>query len=209
VIGSLVVKNVRGAASPPDKSTFGGELDGLAAGIVSELRARFAAGGKDALKGDPVIAAYDGYYRQFRKTYHVALQLESVIWKGRGIESRNPIVKVMFMAELKNMLLTAVHDLAHVVFPVGAGLATGSEEYIAMGGEARVLKEGDMMIRDAQGILSSIVYGPDQRTAVTAGTTDLLFCVYAPPGVGEDRVRAHIEDIRRFIAVAAPESLSA
>jgi len=201
VIGSLVVKNVRAPGSPP-------ELDRLAAGIVSELRGRFAAGGKDALKADPVIAAYDGYYRQFRKTYHVALQLESIIWKGRGIESRNPIVKVMFMAELKNMLLTAVHDLAHVVFPVGAGLGTGSEEYVAMGGETRAVKEGDMMISDAQGILSSIVYGPDQRTAVSAGTSDLLFCVYAPPGVGEDRVGSHLEDIRRFIAIAAPESLS-
>lgn len=171
---------------------------------MSGLRGRFAAGGKDALKADPVIAAYDGYYRQFRKTYHVALQLESVIWKGRGIESRNPIVKVMFMAELKNMLLTAVHDLSRVVFPVGAGLGTGSEEYVAMGGEARVIKEGDMMIQDAQGVLSSIVYGPDQRTAVTAGTSDLLFCVYAPPGIGAERVSSHLEDIRRFIAAAAP-----
>jgi len=38
------------------------------------------------------MSAYEGYYRNFRKTYHVALQLESVIWKG-GIPSVGAIVK--------------------------------------------------------------------------------------------------------------------
>ncbi len=197
VIGALVIRGARNPAS-------GAELERIRDGIESDLRARWSAGGREAMKADPVIAAYDGYYRQFRKTYHVALQLESVIWKGRHIESRSPLVTVMFMAELKNMLLTAVHDLARVAMPAAAGLASGTEEYEAMGGEKRILKEGDMFIADSQGVISSIVYGPDQRTAVTAGTEDLLFCVYAPPGIGAERVRAHLEDLRRFVTVAAP-----
>ena len=44
------------------------------------------------------------------------------------------------------------------------------------------MKPGDMMICDARGIISSIVYGPDQRTRITPKTTRVLFTVYARPG---------------------------
>jgi DNA/RNA-binding domain of Phe-tRNA-synthetase-like protein len=75
-----------------------------------------------------------------------------------------------------------------------------------MGGEERQPKQGDMMISDARGVISSIVYGPDARTAIGPETKDLLFTIYAPEGIGIDRVRAHLEDIRRFVAVVAPEA---
>jgi DNA/RNA-binding domain of Phe-tRNA-synthetase-like protein len=112
------------------------------------------------------------------------------------------------MAELKNGLLTAGHDLARVVPPVRIAVATGAESYVSMGGEERVPKQGDMMIADTTGIISSIIYGPDNRTAIGPDTKDLLFTVYAPAGIAIERVRSHLEDIQRFVAVAAPEAIT-
>jgi DNA/RNA-binding domain of Phe-tRNA-synthetase-like protein len=114
----------------------------------------------------------------------------------------------MSMAELKNGLLTAGHDLARVALPIRIEVGTGAESYVSMGGEERVPKQGDMMISDAKGILSSIVYGPDNRTAIGPDTKDLLFTVYAPAGIGTERVRSHLEDIRRFVAVVAPKAIT-
>jgi DNA/RNA-binding domain of Phe-tRNA-synthetase-like protein len=85
-------------------------------------------------------------------------------------------------------------------------VATGSETYAGMGGQERVPKQGDMMIADARGIISSIIYGPDNRTAIGLDTKDLLFTVYAPAGIGTERVRSHLEDIQRFVQVVAPEA---
>ena len=77
-----------------------------------------------------------------------------------------------------------------------------------MGGAERVLKEGDMRISDARGIISSIIYGPDDRTAIGPETTDLLFTVYAPAGIGTERVGSHLEDIRRYVTVVAPQAVT-
>ena len=201
VIGILVM---RGARNPP----MHGELEKLREKIELDLRARFFAGGKEALRTEPVVAAYRSYYKLFRKTYHVELQLESVIWKDRRIPSRGALVQAMSMAELKNGLLTAGHDLARVALPIRIDVGTGAESYISMGGEERVPRQGDMRISDAMGIISSIIYGPDNRTAIGPETKDLLFTVYAPGGIGIERVRSHLEDLRRFVEVVAPEAVT-
>jgi DNA/RNA-binding domain of Phe-tRNA-synthetase-like protein len=199
VIGVLVM---RGARNP---AAFDG-LDRIREEIESDLRVRFSAGGREALKTDHVMTVYEAYYRRFKKTYHVALQRESVILKGRSIPSVSPLVQAMFMAELKNGLLTAGHDLAKVVPPLRVIAADGQECFTNLGGEERMLKEGDMAIRDANGVISCIVYGPDRGTPISADTRDLLFTVYAPSGIGAQRVRSHLEDIQGYVKVVAPEA---
>jgi DNA/RNA-binding domain of Phe-tRNA-synthetase-like protein len=185
-----------------------GELEKLRETVEQDLRARFFAGGKEALRTEPVMAAYRSYYKGFRKTYHVELQIESVVWKDRRIPSLSALVQAMSMAELKNGLLTAGHDLARVVLPIRIAVATGAESYVSLGGEERAPKQGDMMIADTTGIISSIIYGPDNRTAIGPDTKDLLFTVYAPAGIAIKRVRSHLEDIQRFVAIAAPEAIT-
>jgi len=41
-----------------------------------------------------------------------------------------------------------------------------------------------MFIADGQGVISSIVYGPDRRTRITLATRNAVFTVYAPAGIG-------------------------
>jgi DNA/RNA-binding domain of Phe-tRNA-synthetase-like protein len=200
-VGVLVMR----AAHNPAQSW---ELDKLGDTLVAGLRERFAAGGKPVLRSHPVIAAYESYYKTFRKTYHVTLQLESVIWKGRGIPSVSAMVKAMFMAELSNMLLTAGHDLAKVGLPLRLDVGSETETYVPLGGDQRAVKEGDMRISDAAGVISSVIGGPDQRTSISADTKDLLFTVYAPPGIGEALVRSHLEDVERFVRAFAPEAVT-
>jgi len=201
IIGILVM---RGVENPPRHAG----LDSLGKDIESQLRAKFLAGGREALKAHPVLAAYESYYRRFRKTYHVALQLESVVWKNRGIPSVSSMVKAMFMAELSNMLLTAGHDLAKTEPPLRLDVGRGTETYTALGGEQKAVKESDMMISDAAGVISSIIGGPDQRTSISADTRSLLFTVYAPPGIGAPLVRSHLEDLRGYVGMVSPEAVA-
>ena len=130
----------------------------------------------------PVLQAYNNYYRQFKKSYHVQLQLESIVWKGKSIPSVSALVEAMFMAEMKNMLLTAGHDLDIVQLPLTLDVSMGTESYTLMRGEEQVLKPGDMMISDQVGIISDVIYGPDRRTQITADTRNVVFTVYAPAG---------------------------
>jgi DNA/RNA-binding domain of Phe-tRNA-synthetase-like protein len=63
-----------------------------------------------------------------------------------------------------------------------------------------------MMIRDQSGVISSIIYGPDQRTQITANTQNVVYTVYAPAGIDRQAVEYHLQDIRDFILIVAPQA---
>ena len=197
--GILVMRDV---INPPQHS----ELDKRKTELEADLRSRFSGQDRAAMSSHPVLQAYNNYYRQFKKSYHVQLQLESIVWKGKSIPSVSALVEAMFMAEMKNMLLTAGHDLDIVQLPLTLDVSMGTESYIMMRGEKQVLKPGDMMISDQVGIISDIIYGPDRRTQITADTRNVIFTVYAPEGIDEQAVAGHLQDIRDFILIFAPQA---
>ena len=104
-------------------------------GLEEELRSRFAGADRTTLRDLGPIRAYNEHYRKHRKTYHVQLQLESVALKGRPLPRVAALVEAMFMAAVKNMLLTAGHDLDAVQGPITLDVSTGDERYTLMNGQ--------------------------------------------------------------------------
>lgn len=171
-----------------------------------ELRERYAGHDRARLLEVPALKAYSSYYKRFDKTYHVQLQLESILFKSKPIPTTTALVDSMFMAELSNLLLTAGHDLDGVHLPLKLDVARGSESYTLLRGTLQAPKADDMMISDVDGIISSIVYGPDQRTQIRAETRSALFTVYAPAGIDQGAIERHLEDIRRNVHLFAPDA---
>lgn len=172
--------------------------------VEHELRSHVDSPGAGGPSDDPTVQAYTEYYRLRHQTYHVKAQWESVALKGKPIPTRAALVEAMFMAELRNRLLTAGHDRSTVKLPIQVSDTTSADSYEAINGKQRTLAEGDMMMRDGARIISSILYGPDRRTEITPDTTEVLFAVYAVPGIGEATVQAHLEDIRANVLLVAP-----
>jgi DNA/RNA-binding domain of Phe-tRNA-synthetase-like protein len=182
------------------------ELERRKAELEEGLRAQFAGQDRSALSMQPVLQAYNSYYKKFKKSYHVQLQLESIAWKGKSIPSVSALVESMFMAEVKNMLLTAGHDLDTVELPLTLDVSRGTETYTLLRGDEQILKPDDMFISDQKGVVSSIIYGPDQRTQITQSTRNVVFTVYAPAGIDEPAVNKHLEDIRDYVLMIAPQA---
>jgi len=193
---------VRGASNPAAHS----ELEQRKQALEATLRDRFGGLSRAEIEALPTVQAYNAYYKPFKKTYHVQLQLESIAFKGKSIPSVAALVEAMFMAEIKNQLLTAGHDLERLQLPVTLDVAQGTEQYTLMRGQEQVLKAGDMFMADELGILSSILYGPDLRSQITAETRNALFTVYAPPGIEPQAVQAHLEDLRDNVLLIAPQA---
>src|SRR5512138_3225495 len=152
-------------------------LESQKVALEEQLRAQFAGQDRAAIASHPVLHAYAEYYRQFKKTYHVQLQLESIVLKGKSIPSVAALVEAMFMAEMQDLLLTAGHDLDALHLPLRLDVAAGNKEYTLLRGEQQILKPGDMMINDQEGVISSILYGPDRRTQITSATSNVVFTV--------------------------------
>ncbi|MCJ7772552.1 MAG: hypothetical protein MUP22_05400 [Desulfobacterales bacterium] len=158
----------------------------------------------EVLKNDATLQAYIKYYKEFKKSYHVLAQVESVLFKGKPIPFQNPLVAAMFAAEIKNMLLTAGHDLNKIQPPLTIGVSAGTEAYISISGKEIIPKSSDMMIRDSAEPISTVIYGPDRRTCITPETDAALFTVYAPAGISQEDTRGHLMDLLRFIELFSP-----
>ena len=197
--GALVLRGAANHVACP-------ALDQARVELEAELRRKYGGMDRAALKQLPAIAVYDGYYGHFGKSYHVLLQLESVVFKGKPAGRGSALVLAMFLAELKNQLLTAGHDLAVVQLPVRVEVATGQESYSLLNGQTATLKADDMFMLDGEGVISSVLYGPDGRTQIGPGTRDVLYVVYAPRGIEPDAVRRHLEDLAGLVRLAAPEA---
>jgi DNA/RNA-binding domain of Phe-tRNA-synthetase-like protein len=197
--GILVMRDVTNPERHP-------ELDRLKAETEADLRSRYKDMTREELRRLPVLQAYEAYYSGFKKTYHVLLQVESVALKGKGLPNVAALVEAMFIAELKNMLLTAGHDLASIQGDIHLDVAQGSERYITLSGQEQTLKPGDMFMADEQGVISSIIYGPNRRTRLTSDTRQALFAVYAPPGIDPASVQKHLEDLRDNVRLVTPET---
>ncbi len=103
--------------------------------LAADLREKYAGMDRASLRNLHVLKAYAEYYRRFNKTYHVQLQLESVVLKGKSFPQISPLVDAMFMAELDSLLLTAGHDLASIRGPVRLDTAAGQETYTRLQGK--------------------------------------------------------------------------
>ncbi len=198
--GVLVMRNVSNPAHHP-------ELEKRKTELEEQLRAQFAGQDRAAIASHPVLKIYAEYYRRFKKTYHVQLQLESIVLKGKSIPSVASLVECMFMAEVKNMLLTAGHDLDKLGLPLTLDVTQGTERYTVMRGEEQTVKVGDMTISDQAGIISNIIYGPDQRTQISESTRNVVFTVYAPAGIEVQLITQHLEDMREYVRLVSPETI--
>jgi DNA/RNA-binding domain of Phe-tRNA-synthetase-like protein len=176
--------------------------------LERELRARFDSGDKQAINALPIVQAYRAYYRRFKQSYHVQGQLESIVFRGKDIPNVSALVEAMFMAELKNLLLTAGHDLDTLQLPIVLDASNGEESYTRLQGDEQALKVGEMFMRDQAGVISSILLGPDKRTRITGQTRNVLFAVYAPASIERGTVEQHLEDIRQNVLLISPEANS-
>jgi len=199
VVGVLAVQGVVNPASHPGLDRVKDELE-------MDLRARYGDLERPALREVGVLPAYAAYYKRFGQRYHVAMQLESVAQKGKSLPRVAALVEAMFVAELRNQILTAGHDLDALVSPVRIDTGTGAdgERYLAPNDNETAVKPGDMYVADARGVLSAIVTGPAAYARIGPETTAALFVAYAPPGVARELVEGHLTEIEATIHLVSP-----
>ena len=63
-----------------------------------------------------------------------------------------------------------------------------------------------MKISDAAGIISNILYGPDQRTQITPATRNVIYTTYAPAGIDEQAITEHLQDIQEYVRLFTPHA---
>jgi DNA/RNA-binding domain of Phe-tRNA-synthetase-like protein len=197
LIGILEVAQVDNTVACP-------ELDQRKRVVEVALRQRYKGFERADFVATSVLCEYVRYYKLFEKTYHVQLQLESIVLKGKPLPNVSPLVDANFVSELETLVLTAAHDVANLRQPVCIDVSRTGDSIVQMNGAVKSMRAGDIVIRDAEGISCSIIYGQDNRSAISAHTTHALYVACAPPGVSEPAVQAQLEGVLNYIRTFAP-----
>ncbi|HET8679796.1 MAG TPA: hypothetical protein VFM39_06720 [bacterium] len=170
--------------------------------VEARLRERF---GVEGIDGDPVARAYAEHFRRHGTRYPVVHQAKAVL-QGRSIESPSALVEVMFTAELDSLVLTSGHDLESLSGPLRVDVALDGDVYTKLSLKEQTTRRGDMVVRDAEGIIASVLYGPDHRTRVREETTAALFGAWCPLGITAAAVEAHLDTVAVLVRREWPDA---
>jgi DNA/RNA-binding domain of Phe-tRNA-synthetase-like protein len=200
IIGLLQISNADNSGPAPI-------LEREKRAVEDRLRARYAGFSREDFLALPAMRAYHRYYRKFGYTYHVLLQLESIVHKGKSLPAVSPLVDSNFVSELETLILTAGHDVEKLEPPVMIDVAREGDLITQMNGTDKHVPVGDMLMRDKRAPACTILRGQDNRSPISANTSHVLFVAYAPAGVNEDQVTAQLGGIERYVRMFAPESV--
>jgi len=200
IIGLLELSAVENAHSSP-------ELDERKREVEAHLRERYLGFSRQDFLSLPVMLAYEQYYKRFNKTYHVQLQVESIVLKGKSLPNVSPLVDANFAAEVETFVLTAGHDAAKLQGAIVVDVSRKGDQMTQMNGVSRAIRAGDMIMRDTNGVSCSILYGQDNRSPISSATSRVLYVAYAPVDVPAEAVEAQLTKIEENIRLFSPQAM--
>ena len=197
--GIMVMHNVQNPKNHPILNAEKKELEEHIRKIYGHLN-------RAELKQTSPLMEYNAFYKQFKKTYHVQLQIESIAHKQKALPSVASLVEAMFMAELKNQLLTAGYDYDKLQGPLEVTFSTGENSFIGIGGKEKNPPSKDVVLSDNNNILGSILCGPDHQCRITEQTTNVLFAIYGVPNISQSDIHNHLDDIANYVRIISPDA---
>jgi len=200
IIGLLEISRV-------DNSRISTSLEERKRGTEARLREQYHDFTRKDFLALPVMAAYDRYYNRFDKTYHVLLQVESIVLKGKNLPAVSPLVDANFMAEVETLVLTAGHDVSKLQAPIIMDVSSDGDRMIQMNSSPKDIRAGDMIMKDAGGISCSIIYGQDNRSPISAETSHVLYVSYVPAGIPTENVETQLQKIEENIRLFSPAAV--
>ena len=197
IIGLLELSGIDNAQKCPP-------LNDRKRAIQAQLREKYGEFTRPELVALPVMSAYKQYYNRFKKTYHVQLQVESIAQKGRKLPNVSPLVDANFLAEMETFILTAGHDVEKLQQPITIDISREGDTITQMNGQQKPIRTGDMIMKDANGVSCSILYGQDNRSYISPETSRVLYVAYVPEGIPAEIAMTQLEKIEEYIRLFSP-----
>ena len=173
---------------------------------LQRLRERYADYDRRTVFGENV---YFRFFRKFKKTYPVMMQLESFLLKGRPFPIDNSVTAIPFLAEFETQSLSGTHDVDFVRGAVRLFAGTEKAPFPGMRGEEVHTYPGDFCARDDDGIIFSMIAGADARTCAKPGSRHVFYPVFGVAGQPAGEIAAVLDRLEGCVRVLAPEAETA
>lgn len=174
--------------------------------LEADIQSRYRDMTKKQMRQLQPFCHYHAYYKKFKKTYHVLHQCESIASGNRSLPNGPFPVQAMFMAEIKNQLLTAGYDRRTHDQTLTVRLADGLTGFEGLGKKKQLPPRDDIILSTGEFTLGSIICGPDNQHRITEESTELMFAIYGVPGITHRQMEMHFADIENFILSSAKKA---
>lgn len=143
-------------------------------------------------------------YEQFFKEWGYECPLPGHL--KRALDMGYPIVNLYIdthlIAEMYHGILMAIQDLDRFDGDWMLDLASEGESFQGVSGRTIYCKEGEIVLRDAKGIVCSLFQGPDFRTKIDPSSRDIVVYVFTAPGIDplwvSDGIQLALDILGRF-----------
>lgn len=141
----------------------------------------------EGLRADPdrvrsVTFRYRDLFARFGATNPLERQIETAL--RDGLKAKNPLVRTLVLTEVETGILMGIQDDETIVGDLRFAPANEGDSFAGMRSVV-VCRLGEPVLRDEEGIIASLIQGPDARTAITPHTRRLALLAFAPPEFAE------------------------
>jgi len=149
---------------------------------------------------------YFRYFRKFKKTYPIMMQVESFLLKGRPFPEGRYINAVAFLTELRTRGLMGTHDAEQVKGDILFYQETEKASFLSIhGGEAHSYP-GDITGKDDEGIIISMIAGADSRTCLSENSRHVLYLAFGTPGMTTAALDDYLDHAAGYAKTLAPSA---
>ncbi len=149
---------------------------------------------------------YFRYFRKFKKTSPVMMQVESFLLKGRPFPAARYNNAVAFLTELKTRCLLGSHDADMIEGDLVIYTETAKTPFPSIhGGEAHSYP-GDITCRDDISIVVSMIAGADDRTCLSDDSRHVLYFAFGTPGMETETLEGYLSQVETYVRVLAPDA---
>lgn len=147
---------------------------------------------------------YFRYFRKFKKTSPVMMQVESFLLKGRPFPEERYNNAVAFLTELKTRCLLGSHDADMIEGDLVIYTEKEKTPFPSIhGGEAHSYP-GDVTCRDDISIVVSMIAGADARTCLSDDSRHVLYFAFGTPGMEAETLKGYLDQVETYVKVLAP-----
>ncbi len=148
------------------------------------------------------LQAFESFFAQNGFRSPLGHQLKSI--QEKGLPGGSPVVRALLLSEMSTGLLMGAQDAAAIEGALVCDLAREGESFQGMRGEVLCRKE-EIVLRDGQGIIATLLQGPDHRTRLKKDTKDVVFFIFSAPGISAAEVREGVGVVQALFRGACAE----
>ena len=147
---------------------------------------------------------YFRYFRKFKKTSPIMMQVESFLLKGRPFPEGKYTNSVAFLTELRTRCLLGSHDADMIEGDLVIYTETENREFPSIHGGTAHSYPGDITCRDDLSIVVSMIAGADARTCLSDDSRHVLYFAFGTPGMKEEALQGYLAKVEEYVKVLAP-----